>query len=145
MTGLRFDSQQSTFTGKAWPTPMQLLLLRACLESGDEARSAWEEWSSIVDFDHLDHESHCLLPMLDKNLRAVGVTGHPWLGRIKGYRRYSWANNRRLFARFSQVIQELRPIVGVNLLAIKGVALACGHYADPGLRPTRDLDCMVKP
>jgi hypothetical protein len=83
--------------------------------------------------------------MLDKNLRAIGVTGHPWLGRIKGYRRYIWAKNRQLLARGSQVVQELRPIVGDNLLIIKGAALACGHYPDPGLRPTRDFDCMVKP
>src|SRR5438034_3779772 len=128
-----------------WPTPIQLLLLRACLESGAEARGAWEEWSSIVNLDHLDHESCYLLPMLDKNLRAIGVTGHPWLGRIKGYRRYIWANNRRLLARVSQVVQDLRPIVGDNLLIIKGAALASGHYPDPGLRRTGDFDCMVKP
>src|SRR6266581_3280254 len=78
-------------------------------------------------------------------LRAIGVTGHPWLGRIKGYRRYIWAKNRSLLARVGQMVQELRPIVGENLLIIKGVALACGHYADPGLRTTRDFDCMVKP
>jgi hypothetical protein len=61
-----------------WPTPTQLLLLRACLESSTEARSAWEQWSSIVDLDHLDHESRYLLPMLDRNLRVIGVTEHPW-------------------------------------------------------------------
>jgi putative nucleotidyltransferase-like protein len=145
MTTRRSDLPQAPMKPGLFPTPKQLLLLRACLESGAEARGAWEEWSSIVDFDHVDHESHYLLPMLDKNLRAIGVTGHPWLGRIKGYRRYIWANNRRFLARFSQVIQELHPIVGDNLLIIKGVALACGHYGDPGLRQTRDLDCMVKP
>ena len=128
-----------------WPTPTQLLLLRACLESGAEARAAWEEWSSIVDLDHLDYQSCYLLPMLDKNLRAIGVTGHPWLGRIKGYRRYIWVKNRQLLVLSSQLIQELRPVVGENLLIIKGAALAWGHYPDPGLRQTRDLDCMVKP
>ena len=61
-----------------WPTPIQLLLLRACLESGAEARGAWEEWSSIVNLDYLDHQSCYLLPMLDNNLRAIGVTGDPW-------------------------------------------------------------------
>ncbi len=128
-----------------WPTPTQLLLLRACLESGAEARAAWEEWSSIVDLDHLDYQSCYLLPMLDKNLRAIGVSRHPWLGRIKGYRRYIWVKNRQLLVLSSQLIQELRPVVGENLLIIKGAALAWGHYPDPGLRQTRDLDCMVKP
>jgi hypothetical protein len=128
-----------------FPTPTQLLLLRACLETAAEARAAWEEWSSLVDLDHVDHESCYLLPMLDKNLRAIGITGHPWLGRIKGYRRYIWAKNRQLLARCSQVVQELRPIVGDNLLILKGAALAWGYYSDPGLRPTRDFDCMVKP
>ncbi len=128
-----------------WPTPTQLLLLRACLESGAEARAAWEEWSSIVDLDHLDYQSCYLLPILDKNLRAIGVSRHPWLGRIKGYRRYIWVKNRQLLVLSSQLIQELRPVVGENLLIIKGAALAWGHYPDPGLRQTRDLDCMVKP
>jgi hypothetical protein len=128
-----------------FPTPTQLLLLRACLETAAEARAAWEEWSKLVDLDHVDRESCYLLPMLDKNLRAIGVIGHPWLGRIKGYRRYIWAKNRQLLARGSQVVQELRPIVGDNLLIIKGAALAWGHYPDPGLRPTQDFDCMVKP
>ena len=145
MTTCRSDLPQPPAPPGLFPTPTQLLLLRACLATAAEARAAWEEWSSLVDLDHVDHESWYLVPLLDKNLRAIGVTGHPWLGRIKGYRRYIWATNRRLLARVSQVVQELRPIVGDNLLIIKGVALACGHYADPGLRTTRDFDCMVKP
>jgi len=145
MTTCRSDLPQPPTPPGLFPTPTQLLLLRACLATAAEARAAWEEWSSLVDLDHVDHESWYLVPLLDKNLRAIGVTGHPWLGRIKGYRRYIWAKNRRLLARVSQVVQELRPIVGDNLLIIKGVALACGHYADPGLRTTRDFDCMVKP
>jgi hypothetical protein len=145
MTMRQSDLPQPLVKLGRWPTATQLLLLRACLESGAEARIAWEEWSTLVDLDHVDHESCYLLPLLDKNLRAIGVTGHPWLGRIKGYRRYIWAKNRQLLARSSQVVQELRPIVGDNLLIIKGAALAWGHYPDPGLRPTRDFDCMVKP
>src|SRR6266480_2773816 len=145
MTTRRSDLPQPPTPPGLFPTPTQLLLLRACLATAAEARAAWEEWSSLVDLDHVDHESWYLVPLLDKNLRAIGVIGHPWLGRIKGYRRYIWATNRRLLARVSQVVQELRPIVGDNLLIIKGVALACGHYADPSLRTTRDFDCMVKP
>jgi len=145
MTTRRSDLPQPPMKPGVFPTPTQLLLLRACLETAAEARAAWEEWSTLVDLDHVDRESCYLLPMLDKNLRAIGVTGHPWLGRIKGYRRYIWAKNRQLLARGSQVVQELRPIVGDNLLIIKGAALAWGHYPDPGLRPTQDFDCMVKP
>ena len=129
----------------AWPTPTQLLLLGACLESGAKARAAWEQWSSIVDLDHLDHESSYLLPMLDHNLRAIGVTGHPWLGRIKGYHRYIWAKNRRLLTQGSQLIRELRPLVDDQLLVIKGAALACRYYTDPGLRQMEDFDFMIKP
>jgi hypothetical protein len=145
MTTRRSDLPQPPMKPGVFPTPTQLLLLRACLETAAEARAAWEEWSTLVDLDHVDHESCYLLPLLDKNLRAIGVTGHPWLGRIKGYRLYIWTKNRRLLARVSQVVQELRPIVGDNLLIIKGAALAWGHYPDPGLRPTRDFDFMVKP
>ena len=144
MTMRQSDLPQYVLKSDLWPTPTQLLLLRACLESGAEARAAWEEWSSIVDLDHLDHESSYLLPMLDHNLRTIGVTGHPWLGRIKGYRRYIWVKNRRLFAQGSQLIKELRPLVGDELLLIKGAALACRYYSDLGLRPMVDFDFMVK-
>jgi hypothetical protein len=145
MTVRQSDLPQPLVKPGPWPTPTQLLLLRACLESGAEARAAWEEWSSLVDLDHLDHQSCYLLPMLDHNLRAIGVTGHPWLGRIKGYRRYIWVKNRRLLTQGSQLIKELRPLVGDELLLIKGAALACRYYSDPGLRPMVDFDFMVKP
>src|SRR5438034_2392130 len=144
MTMRRSDLPQPPMKPGLFPTPTQLLLLRACLETAAEARAAWEEWSSLVDLDHVDHESCYLLPLLDKNLRAIGVTGHPWLGRIKGYRRYIWAKNRRLLARVSQLIGELRPIVGDELLVIKGTAVACRYYSDLGLRPMGDFDFMVK-
>jgi len=145
MASRQSDLLEAPIKPDVWPTPTQLLVLRACLESGAAARAAWEEWSSLVDFDLLDRESWYLLPLLDKNLRAIGITGHPWLGRIKGCRRYIWAKNRQLLARASQVVQELRPVVADNLLIIKGAALAWAHYPDAGLRPTQDLDCMVKP
>jgi len=145
MTIVRSDPAQHLVKSGPWPTPSQLLLLRACLESGEEARSAWEQWSSIVDLDHLDYQSRYLLPMLDKNLRALGVTGHPWLSRIKGYRRYTWAKNRRLLDHGIRLIEGLRSIVGDELLVIKGAALAWWHYADPGLRPMDDFDFMIKP
>jgi putative nucleotidyltransferase-like protein len=144
MTLRRSDLPQPLVAPGPWPTPIQLLLLRACLESGAEARAAWEEWSSIVNLDYLDDQSCYLLPMLDNNLRAIGVTGHPWLGRIRGYRRYIWAKNRRLLAQGSQLIGELRPIVGDELLVIKGMAVAYRYYSDLGLRPMGDFDLMVK-
>jgi len=145
MTMRQSDLPQRLVKPGPWPTPTQLLLLRACLESGAEARAAWEEWSSIVDLDHLDYQSIYLLPMLDHNLRAIGVTGHPWLGRIKGYHFYIWAKNRRLFAQGSQLVKQLRPLVGDELLVIKGVALACRYYSGPGLRSMEDFDFLIKP
>jgi hypothetical protein len=64
-----------------FPTPTQLLLLRACLETAAEARAAWEEWSTVVDLDHVDHESCYLLPLLDKNLRAIELPAiRGWAG-----------------------------------------------------------------
>src|SRR5947207_15561442 len=124
MTTCRSDLPQHPTPPGLFPTPTQLLLLRACLETAAEARAAWEEWSSLVDLDHVDHESWYLVPLLDKYLRAIGVTGHPWLGRIKGYRRYIWAKNRSLLARAGQMVQELRPVFGGTLLLINGVELA---------------------
>jgi Uncharacterised nucleotidyltransferase len=127
-----------------WPDFHQLLLLRACVEHGEPGREAWEEWAATVDFEKLDAESTYLLPMLDHNLRLIGVTSHPWLGRIKGYHRYIWTRNRRLFAQAAQLIGKLRPLVGDDLLVIKGAALACSYYPGSGMRPMGDFDIMIK-
>ena len=145
MTMCQSDLPQRLAKSGPWPTPTQVLLLHACLENGTEARAAWEQWSAIVDLDHLDQQSSYLVPMLDHNLRAVGVSGHPWLGRIKGYRRYIWAKNVWRLAQGTQLIEELRPLVGDQLLVIKGAPLAWGYYSDPGLRPMEDFDFMIKP
>jgi hypothetical protein len=145
MTAPLSDLPENGMESRAWPNPTQLLLLRACLESGAEARDAWKKWSSVVDLDHLDYQSSYLLPMLDHNLRLIGITGHPWLGRIKGYRRYVWAKNRRLLTQGSQLIEGLRSVIGDELLVIKGAALAWGYYPDSGLRQMEDFDFMIKP
>lgn len=127
-----------------WPTPDQLLLLRACVEEGEVARQAWETWSATADLDRLDPQSTYLLPMLDRSLRLMGVASHPWLGRIKGYHRYVWARNRQLFSRAAQLIKEMRHFVGDELLLIKGAALACQYYSGPGMRPMGDFDLMIR-
>lgn len=127
-----------------WPRPDQTLLLRACLEEGELAREAWEEWSATVDLDEINPQSNYLLPMLDHNLRRIGISSHPWLGRIKGYHRYVWAKNRRLFAQADMLIESVRPLVGDDLLLIKGAALACKYYPGTGLRAMGDFDFMIK-
>jgi hypothetical protein len=127
-----------------WPRADQLLLLQACLEEGELARKAWKDWSETVNLHMLDPQSTYMLPMLDHNLRRIGISSHPWLGRIKGYHRYVWTRNRRLFGHADKLFTSIRLLVGGDILLIKGAALACQYYPGIGLRAMGDVDFMIK-
>jgi hypothetical protein len=55
----------------------------------------------------------------------------------------SEARARRLLETLSGTIRALRA-VGVEVVALKGAALAFFHYPDPGLRPMGDLDLLLR-
>jgi hypothetical protein len=56
---------------------------------------------------------------------------------------HSEARARRLFETLSGTIRALRA-AGVEVVALKGAALAFFHYPDPALRPMGDLDLLLR-
>ena len=116
-----------------WPTPAQLLLLRAALWRGEDALAAWTEWAAHADLDRLDEGSHRLLPLVYTNLHALGLA-HPWLNRLKGLKRRTWYENRLLFHHMLPVAQAFES-AAIKTLALKGPALATLYYPDLGARP----------
>lgn len=130
-----------TFKGGTWPTPLQTLLLRACLEQGENTVSAWKEWRQLADIDHLDQGSFRLLPLLYHNLQQNGVDD-PLMPRLKGIYRKSWYKNQMLFHAAAKVLQTFQA-ADIPTVLLKGVALSHAYYKDHGLRPMSDFDVLV--
>lgn len=131
------------FSGRNWPDPLQRLLLRACLGTGESAIAAWREWQGRIALDDIDYASLRLIPLLSHQLRQAGVE-HPDLGRYRGIYRKSWYENQVLFRLAAQVTQ-LCQAAGIPVLVLKGVPLAHFYYAETALRPMTDFDFLVRP
>lgn len=124
-----------------WPTRLQELLLHAALDDGPGAMTAWESWRSSADVERLDLGSHRLLPLLYRNLSALGVEDS-LMARIKGVYRRSWYENQLLFNKLTRLIILFRR-AGIRTMVLKGAALSVAHYCDSGVRPMADLDILV--
>lgn len=134
--------QPKTLTvGGCWPTKMQTWLLKAALLDGDEARGVWEQWSAEVDFENMDHASERLIPLLNQNLKRLGVE-HPLSGRFQGLHRQSWLRGSLLAQTGSDVIKGLED-TGIETLILKGCAYSSLYYQRQALRPMADLDILV--
>ena len=119
----------------------QALLLRAALLPGAEGVDAWRHWRRGADLDEIDRGSARLLPLLWFNLIANGISDE-WMPRFKGIYRHSWFGNQ-VWMRRVREIQGLLGGTGVTPIFLKGIALANGYYANPGLRPMDDLDVLI--
>jgi hypothetical protein len=124
-----------------WPTPVQELLLRAALLDGAAAIHAWTEWQAIVDIEQIDSGSFRLLPLLQRNLTRLGVSG-PMMQRLRGVHRQSWFRNTVLFGRVAEVVRALER-AGIRTMLLKGVPLAVRYYREESTRPMADADILV--
>jgi hypothetical protein len=124
------------------PSEEQLLILRAALLHGPEAREAGIAWLSNTDIERLGRASVRLLPLLYDRLRLEGIQ-HPLLPVLRGVKKHTWSYNRLLFHRASDAIRALRA-AGIEVMVIKGVALTIEYYQDYSLRPMDDVDLLVR-
>jgi len=131
------------FSGRNWPDPLQLLLLRACLDAGDEAVAAWREWQQRIALDDIDYASLRLIPLLSHRLRSMGAAG-PDSGRYLGIQRKSWYETQMAFRRASEVTR-LCQSAGIPIMVLKGIPLASLYYPAKELRPMADFDFLVRP
>lgn len=126
-----------------WPTAKQELLLKACLLSGDEALEAWRSWKNQIDLNWIDEGSNRLLPLLYHNLVDQKIDD-PIMIKAKGLYRYVLAKNHLMLNFASEVIGKLQA-VNIETMLLKGGALTLAFYKNYGLRPSLDVDLMVKP
>jgi len=102
---------------------------------------AWRALRGSLDLDRLDHASQRLLPLLHRNLSALGVHD-PVRAHCKRVYRYQWGRNQLLFRRGVTILESLAT-ADVPTLLLKGSALIARAYGDPGLRPMEDFDVAV--
>ncbi len=127
--------------GECRPTRRQELLLKACLWDGDRALKAWQLWDAQAGFDHLDPESHCLMPLLYANLSRLGVQ-HPRMPKLKGIYRWSWLQTRTLSRKLAGAVHLLEAHA-VPTLLLNAAPLVALFPGDAGLRPGRALSIVI--
>ncbi len=124
-----------------WPSAEQELLLRAALADGQEAATAWERWAAAVGTDRMEPGSAQLLPLVYRNLNALGVEDRRLAG-LKTRYAFTWARNQRLFLLLAETLTRLRN-AGIETLVFKGAALVPLYYGDDGARGMADFDVLV--
>jgi Uncharacterised nucleotidyltransferase len=125
-----------------WPSAAQELLLRAALTPDERALAAWQEIRSQIDIATLDGTTQALLPVLRKNLLALGVEDE-LINLFKGVHRYSWARNQMLLAPMMPVVAVLER-AGVQTMLLKGAAFVADRRLDAGMRSMNDVDVLVR-
>jgi putative nucleotidyltransferase-like protein len=124
------------------PRPHQRRLIEAALLGGDNALGAWRSWRAHNAPDTVDRASQRLLPLVYRNLRDNGVPESELRELKDSYDTRRDESERRLRA--------ARPMVaalvdaGIDVLILKGAALARFYGGDLGLRPMRDIDLLVR-
>jgi hypothetical protein len=124
-----------------WPTPQQEMLLRGALARGADARRAWAEWKSGLDFERLDLSSKRMLPLLYRNLKAEGGED-PLLKQLKEAYLRNWSRNQLVFRHMAELLRCFHD-AGLKTLLLKGAPLVLLYYRDYGARAMGDFDVLV--
>ena len=112
------------------------------MSSPDVAVAAWSSWRAHNAPDTADSASQRLFPLAYRNLRDSGVA-EPELQELR-------ARYERCRDETEQRLRTARPAIGalvdagLDVLVLKGAALTRFYAGDPGLRPMRDIDLLVR-
>ena len=128
---------------KASLRPSDIALLRASLCEGSEAKDAFYIWRSLTDFEgNHDLGQYRMLPLLHENMSKLQLDD-PVMPRLRGIHRFSWCEARRREYLVIKALSKLQE-KGIELMALKGLALSYDYYADAALRPMQDIDLLVR-
>ncbi len=109
----------------------------AQLRQQAQARSNWDAIPASA-------EAHGLVPLLYTHLQAAGVVVPPQVKQqLQGYyMQHAHAAHVRTQV-LAEIVQRFQA-AGIDLLVLKGAALAYMLYPQPLLRPMRDIDILVR-
>lgn len=119
------------------------LLLRGAFLDGDAALTACNDWLSTNGLDSVDPDCFPLVPLLHRKLEALGAE-HPELDRLEEARQQTWLQNQMVLREAAEALKSL-DAAGIDALLLGGLALVTGYYRDPGLRPIRQIEILVRP
>jgi Uncharacterised nucleotidyltransferase len=128
--------------GTFWPSRRERLLLLTALAEPDQALRAWQELRRDFDLQTAEDLAFAALPLVFQRLHAAGVDD-PDLARLKGIYRSTWAKNTLLVERLRTTAEAFRA-AGVPMLVVGGIGAALRYYEMLGLRPTGELDLLVR-
>lgn len=124
------------------PDEPRELLLQAALGPKARAVDCWEKFIRDYGLDGVDESQFRMLPLAGHNLARHGYEC-PQSGHLKGIHRQAWYRNQMLFHRLAPLVRDLQDR-GIPVMVLKGAAVATLYYPDPGLRPMRDMDLLVR-
>lgn len=134
--------QLLSWPAPGWPTPDELLLLRAALLDGHAARAAWRQFCAARGgIDGLEGDAVGLLPQLFCNLRGCDPDD-PALGRLRGTYRRAWYANELLLDAGAKAVAALQA-GGLEVMLIGGGALVALGVCDVGARPIDAIDILI--
>ncbi|HJR63343.1 MAG TPA: nucleotidyltransferase family protein [Gemmatimonadaceae bacterium] len=132
------------------PRSDQSWLLRACLLSAEPGRDAWRQWQRFhedVKAALSDDASGAkqILPLLYTTLKRNGADLDPSL---RPYLTTSYAREEmrnEAYRAIGRAALQALAAHGVNVIAVKGAALAESVYGHPAQRHSHDIDLLVAP
>lgn len=138
------ETSQPDVYGGCWPNAHEILLLKAAiLKDRQAALFAWESWFRHQRINAIHYAYKRLFPLVWHNFKSLGMEER-LPQELKQNHRRTWHQNQLLFHNASQILHLLGD-AGIEVLVLKGLALAQSIYDDCGLRPMSDMDLLVRP
>jgi Uncharacterised nucleotidyltransferase len=119
------------------------LLLHAALDAPAQAAACWRRWQVERGTSANETATRRLLPLVWWNLGGPDAV-EPSVRDLAPLYHESWSHLQGQLVAAERAIAALQED-DVRVAVLKGLALACGCYASPALRPMADVDLLVEP
>ena len=130
--------------GSFWPGERQKLLLRTATAGGEASAEAWRQLRPQLDLERLELGSFPVLPLVHRQLERLGIED-PYLPRLAGIRRRTWALNRLGLDALAPALRALED-AGAEPVVVGGWQFPARYYGgDFGLRQVDGLEVLVRP
>lgn len=122
---------------------LEKTLLHAILDEDKKtSMESFNNWTSSIDFDHVEAGSFRLIPSLYRKMSLINEDFEN-KNRMKGIYRYFLYKNRMIMHNSLKVLESFDEN-NIECILLKGAALVSSYYEEPALRPMNDIDLLVR-